>query len=233
MAGIMIPLIAAWIGWLVHVGGTNVEYLKQAVAELSSKDTDPALRAWAVDVFVKTSPVPVDKELENSLKQGRVSLQDPLAASLHPGGDLSGADLSNRDLSSLQLSETNLSRANLRNANLSHSDLSKAQLMNATLTSANLSGADLSNAFLDFADLTGAILTDANLMGARLVGANLVGLDLSSSRGLELDQLLGGSMVPDPREYGGHRLVYFRVARWDNSTRFPKGIAEKLARPPQ
>jgi hypothetical protein len=213
---------------LIHISGTNVEYLKQAVAELSSRDTDPALRGWAVDVFVKTSPVPVSKELENSLKQGRVALQEPVAANLRSGGNLAGADLSGQDLSSLKLSEANLTRANLKNANLAHSDLSKAQLMNANLSSANLSGADLSNALLDFADLSGATMSDANLQGARLVGSNLVALDLSSVRGLDVTQLRQDILIPDPTQYSGHRLGYRRIARWDSTTRFPAAIADHL-----
>ena len=228
LSGVLIPLIGVWIGWIIHESSTNAEFLKQSVAELSKKDTEPALRDWAVDVFVKTSPVPVGPELQRALRQGKIYLQETSGVANGSSPDFSGADLSRQNLSGLDLSRANLSRSNLTQANLSRSFLSEALLNGSRLNEAELREADLRDAVLDFADLRGAKLAGANIRHASLTGANLSGVDLRAVHGLEVDQLVESTLEISPTAYSGVKNVGKPLARWDENTRFPEAVQRQL-----
>ena len=146
LSGVLVPLVGVWIGWIIHESSTNAEFLKQSVAELSKKDTAPALRDWAVDVFVKTSPVPVGRDLERALRQGNVHLQETVDLGRGGGSDFSGGDLRRQDLSDLDLRRAKLSNTNLMQADLSRSFLTQALLDSSRLNEAQLQGTDLSEA---------------------------------------------------------------------------------------
>jgi len=117
---------------------------------------------------------------------------------------LIGANLSYANLSYARLIGTNFSEsyrtgasrignkpslADLLDADLLDSSPSAANLIYANLSSADLTGANLINANLTNANLSSANLINAYLIGAKLGGAALYGADLSTAKGLEVEQI--------------------------------------------
>ena len=113
--------------------------------------------------------------------------------------NLQGTDLRSLHLESVHLESVILWWANLENAVLSqahleNSRLTLANLTNSNLTDAHLEGAVLSYTNMENADLSGSFLqgatvSEVNFSGARLEGTHLEGADLSTCRGLTLDQI--------------------------------------------
>jgi uncharacterized protein YjbI with pentapeptide repeats len=107
--------------------------------------------------------------------------------------NLAGAILYNSDLQGAYLRQADLQKADLQRADL-QANLERANLQEANLPYADLNRAHLGGANLQGAKLYGAKLREANLQGAKLHGADLQeailrGADLSTSRGLNKEQL--------------------------------------------
>ena len=116
------------------------------------------------------------------------------------GSDLEHARLSRANLSGANLYGAKLSGANLDSADLHGANLEKAILVfvilfEAKLVEANLSGADLSNGMLHKANLSRVNLHNADLSGAYLDKTIFANLNLASTRGLELCDHRGSSVL--------------------------------------
>jgi len=77
---VAIPIVVAVIGVIIQNSvakmETQQEYVKLAIQLLTMPvdQLDPGLRAWAVDVLQKNSPVPLSRELIQRLKSGEIIL---------------------------------------------------------------------------------------------------------------------------------------------------------------
>jgi hypothetical protein len=128
--------------------------------------------------------------------------------------DVRGADLADARLDDADLTEAHLERANLSRAHLARAQLKRAHLEHANLHAAQLTRAQLKYAYLESAGLADAWLEDATLDGAHLNQAWMVRatldqaslrdaslkdtylrkVDLSTTFGLTVEQLLEASI---------------------------------------
>lgn len=77
----MIPVVLALVGWFIQrqlqEQSVQRDYVQLAVSILREKEeakADPILRAWAVELLNKNSPVPIQSDLAELLKTGKAGL---------------------------------------------------------------------------------------------------------------------------------------------------------------
>lgn len=83
LAAIAVPVVVAVFGWLIQItiaeNTVKKDYVQIAVNILSddSKKTNVYLRAWAVDIIDKNSPVPLSENVRTGLIDGQITIPFP------------------------------------------------------------------------------------------------------------------------------------------------------------
>lgn len=126
-----------------------------------------------------------EQDLFGDRRQSRINLAEAY---------LSGVDLRGYSLVNVSFYRANASEALFRGVDCHSSDFHECTLNDADFTEANLNGCRLSraylrNAVLDRTDLRHADLRRASLTSASMVGTDVRGVDLSTTRGLDQEQI--------------------------------------------
>ncbi|MCZ8408148.1 hypothetical protein O9649_10145 [Achromobacter dolens] len=86
LAALAIPVVLGWIGWEIQSAIKDRElkrdYVQIATGILAAKDSDRALRTWAVAVLGAHSPVALSAELKDDLENGAYGLKLPQLSSI-------------------------------------------------------------------------------------------------------------------------------------------------------
>lgn len=78
VAALAVPIVIAVVGWRVQTTvadeGIKKDYVTMALAILrDDKATDPELRAWALEIVEKNSPVPLSGKLRTKIVMGAMT----------------------------------------------------------------------------------------------------------------------------------------------------------------
>jgi hypothetical protein len=83
ISSLAIPVVLAVFGWFVQAGisndGIKKDYVQIAIGIIKDvdKNKDPELRAWALDILEKNSPVPFSNSLRSKLRDGALVIFAP------------------------------------------------------------------------------------------------------------------------------------------------------------
>jgi len=163
------------------------------------------------------------------------------AASTRAGPDFAGKNLSRQDLRGRDLVGASFAEANLTSADLTGAKLRGASFVGADLTQAKLDGADCTEADFTDAKFSGTLargtdFSKANLTTADLGGYSSVrgsifrGATLRGAKGLKdltgcdlTGADLRGASLRDGEDWSAPSITWTK-ARYDDDTRFPKGV---------
>ncbi len=83
ISAIAVPVIIGVFGWMIqaNISDKNLErdYVQIAVGILSSDNSDPGLRDWAVDMLNTYAEIKFDQKIEQDLKRGTIALPESAA----------------------------------------------------------------------------------------------------------------------------------------------------------
>ncbi len=72
IGAVIVPVVVSYAGYRVTRAGTDATYVQVAASVLTSKDTDPQLRDWALRVMDAQGRVAFEPKLANLLKDGTI-----------------------------------------------------------------------------------------------------------------------------------------------------------------
>ena len=114
--------------------------------------------------------------------------------------NLIGANLQQANLIRTNLKKAYLNQANIKMANLFRANLESAEIIGSIFRNSNLTETNLKNSNCRGTDFEGAILKKANLKGADLLSAfledaDLRGANLTETKNLNIEQLMGAKTL--------------------------------------